>query len=88
MRVMIDSDIEKLLRATVESGRYTSANEVVREALLSFLKLDSRNRSRLHGLRRELSKGLDDVREGRIAEFDRKAIKARAKQQLTAAREK
>jgi Arc/MetJ-type ribon-helix-helix transcriptional regulator len=88
MRVIIDSDIEKLLRATVERGEYASADEVVREALLSFLKLDSRTRARLHGLRRELSKGLSDVREGRIAEFDPKAIKARARQQLTPAREK
>ena len=87
MKVLIDPDLEKLVKKTIESGSYDSPGEVVREALLAFLKSDSRARGRLRRLQKDVQQGLSEVEQGRVAELYRKTIKQEARRRLSSLRE-
>jgi len=53
----IGSHFEKLIKEKVESGRYSSASEVVREALRLFEDYETARNLRLESLRRQLDEG-------------------------------
>jgi antitoxin ParD1/3/4 len=57
MNVNLTPQLEELVRAKVASGMYTSASEVVREALRLMVEQDRLRAAKLEKLR-------DDVREG------------------------
>lgn len=59
MNVNLTPQLEELVRAKVESGMYTSASEVVREALRLMDEQDQLRRARMDELRHELPKGLE-----------------------------
>ena len=66
MKSIIDPDIEKLVQETVESGRYDSPKELVRDALLAFLKTDARFHARIRRLQKEIDLGLRDIERVRL----------------------
>lgn len=53
----IGPHFEKLIREKVASGRYSSASEVVREALRLFEDYEAARNLKLEGLRRQLDEG-------------------------------
>ncbi len=55
MNVSLTPELEQYIRTKVESGRYLSASEVVREAL----RLLEQKEKRLEELRVEIQRGLD-----------------------------
>ena len=63
MNVSLTPDLEALIREKVESGRYTSSSEVLREALRL---LEQRDREREERLRVALATGLDDIARGNV----------------------
>ncbi|MGC2620900.1 MAG: type II toxin-antitoxin system ParD family antitoxin [Acidobacteriaceae bacterium] len=65
MNVSLTPELEKLVQEKVESGRYTSASEVVREALRLMEKRDRRMEEREEAL-----KEFQAMIDGRIAEAD------------------
>ena len=71
MNVSLTPQLEDFVKDKVKSGRYSSASEVVREALRM---LEERDR-RLVELRKEIAIGLEDVEAGRVAPLDMEAIK-------------
>jgi Arc/MetJ-type ribon-helix-helix transcriptional regulator len=83
MKVIIDRDIEKLVQYTVERGRYDSADQLVRDALLAFLKTDPKLHARIRSLQKEIDLGLHDIKHGKVAKFDPKAIKRSARRRLS-----
>ena len=64
MNVSLTPELEAMIRQQVESGRYNSASEVVREALRL---LDEHQR--VQHLRSLLAVGLEDERRGDLVEF-------------------
>jgi antitoxin ParD1/3/4 len=64
MNVSLTPELETLVHAKVESGLYTSASEVVREALRLLRERDEIQRQRLEQLRREVAVGLEELRRG------------------------
>jgi antitoxin ParD1/3/4 len=58
MNVNLTPQLEELVRAKVDSGMYTSASEVVREALRLMDEQDRLRQVKLEELRREVRKGL------------------------------
>jgi antitoxin ParD1/3/4 len=66
MNVSLTPELEKLVQEKVESGRYTSASEVVREALRLMEKRDQRLAEREQALQ-----AFQAEMDRRVAELDR-----------------
>ena len=79
MNVNLTPQLEELVRSKVSSGMYTSASEVVREALRLMDEQDRLRQAKLDELRREVRKGLDS---GPSEQWDSTAVKAKARARL------
>lgn len=85
MNISLTPQLEKLVKNKVESGHYSSASEVMREALRLLQERDQRHALRLDELRAEIKKGLDS---GRPTPLNVGAIKARGRKRLDAQKKK
>ena len=59
MNVNLTPQLEEMVRTKVSSGMYTSASEVVREALRLMEEQDRLRAAKLEQLRQDIRKGLD-----------------------------
>ena len=64
MNVSLTAELEKFVAAKVDSGRYTSASEVVREALRLLEEHDESRASQLRAFNKELSHRLESLNRG------------------------
>ena len=64
MNVHLTPELEELIQKKVESGRYNSASEVMREALRLMEQRDEFLALRKDEVRRKISEGLDSLRRG------------------------
>jgi antitoxin ParD1/3/4 len=64
MNVSLTRELDKFVSAKVASGRYTSASEVVREALRLLDEQDRVRAARLDEFNRELKRRLDSADRG------------------------
>ncbi len=87
MNVNLTPELEILVRRKVASGMYTSASEVVRDALRLMEEQDQMRAVRLDQLRQDVRKGLES---GPTAPWDPETIKqqGRARRAATKARAK
>jgi len=69
MNVSLTPELEKLVNEKVASGLYTSASEVVRDGLRLLRERDEIKQSRLRELRRDLSAGARQIRQGNYKEY-------------------
>ncbi len=76
MNVNLTPQLEELVRAKVASGLYTSASEVVREALRLLEEQDRFREAKLEQLRGEIRRGLDS---GPSETWDAEAVKRKAR---------
>lgn len=71
MNVHLTPELERMVQGKVQSGRYNSASEVVREALRL---MEERDRQKAE-LRKQLARALESQRQGKLvdgeAAFDR-----------------
>ena len=81
MNVNLTAQLEELVRSKVSSGLYTSASEVVREALRLMEEQDRLRQAKLDELRRDVRKGLDS---GSSEPWDPEALKKKARLGLAA----
>lgn len=81
MNVNLTPQLEELVRSKVSSGLYTSASEVVREALRLMEEQDRMRQAKLEVLRQEVRKGLES---GKSEPWDPKAIKKKGRSRLAA----
>jgi antitoxin ParD1/3/4 len=65
VNVSLTTELEKFVSAKVESGRYNSASEVVREALRLLEERDQARSLQLAGFDRELGRRLGTLDRGR-----------------------
>jgi antitoxin ParD1/3/4 len=63
MNVSLTPELEKKIEARVASGNYTSASELVREALRLFFEIEESRHDEIAAMNRRIAQG--------IAEFDR-----------------
>jgi antitoxin ParD1/3/4 len=61
MNVSLTTELEKFVNAKVESGRYTSASEVVREALRLLEEKDLSRAQQLEALNQELGARIESL---------------------------
>jgi antitoxin ParD1/3/4 len=70
MNVSLTPELEALVNEKVKSGDYNSASEVVREALRLLKEQDELKRIRREELRREVMKGVEEIRRGEGKVYD------------------
>ena len=89
MNVHLTPELELLVQTKVQSGRYNSASEVVREALRLMEQKDEIRTIQLQGLRERMDKGLaqaergegvdgEEYMQGLIADLDSRQSKRKA----------
>lgn len=83
MNVSLPPELEARVRQRVETGMYGSASEVIREALRLFEAYEEVRSAKLDSLRLDISRGLNDIKSGRVAEIDIADIKQRGRELLT-----
>ena len=66
MEITLTPELEKLVNEEIESGRYKSASEVVREGL----RLLEARRLKLEALRRDIQEGIDQADRGELVSAD------------------
>lgn len=82
LTITLPVDMAGLVKGAVDDGDYASASEVIREALRDWkLKRELRLRQ-LTELKADIDRGLADVAEGRLANFDAERIIARGRRLL------
>lgn len=64
MNVSLTPELEQLVTEKVESGRYTSASEVIREALRLLEEHDQLKQQRLAQVREKIDRGLQQLDAG------------------------
>jgi antitoxin ParD1/3/4 len=79
MNVNLSPQLEAMVKAKVASGRYTSASEVVREALRLMEQQDQLKELQLEQLRRDIQDGLAS---GESEAWNPQAIKAEGQRRL------
>ncbi len=68
MNVSLTPELEKFVNDKVETGRYNSASEVVREALRLLEERDLARTAQLAGFNKELGRRLDKLDQGQRVE--------------------
>ena len=70
MNVSVGKEFEEYVRNKVISGDYASVSEVVRHGLRLLKEKDRLLEARLHSLRGEIQKGIDQADEGELLPGD------------------
>jgi antitoxin ParD1/3/4 len=83
----IGKHFEEFIASLIESGRYSTASEIIRDGLRLIEEREQSREAKLEWLRAEIQKGLDS---GPSQEFDPKTlaedVKARGRRRLAAAK--
>ena len=82
MNVSLTPELEQFVQKKVENGRYTSASEVVREALRLLEKKDQREQERQAALRdfqAEMDRRLAEADSGKVMDVEEAFALLRAK---------
>ena len=80
--VTLTTDMAETIKAAVNSGDYASNSEIVREALRDWRLKQLTQRRELETLRLDINKGLDDIEQGRLQDFDAGRIVAKGEKRL------
>jgi antitoxin ParD1/3/4 len=70
MNVSLTAEMEKWVQRKFGSGLYTSASEVVREALRALHEWDTRKSARLANLREAVAVGIQSADSGDLHDWD------------------
>ena len=79
LNVSLPPELERRVRQHVESGMYSSASELIREALRLFEAYQSAQAGSLLALRADIALGVADIQAGRVREVDMSEIKQRGR---------
>ena len=80
--ITLPTDMAAVVKGAVEGGDYASTSEVVRAALRDWKMKRSLQLQELAALKVDIDKGLADVANGRVKDFDATNIIARGKKLL------
>lgn len=76
--ISLPPELEARIQSRVSSGQFSSAAEVIGEAMRVLEAAESLEAARLASLRKDIEAAVDDFRAGRDADLDFDAIRARA----------
>jgi antitoxin ParD1/3/4 len=86
MTITMPSELAAVIKTAVAEGDYASTSEVVREALRDWKIKRAIRHEEIAALKADIDKGLADVAEGRLTDFNADQIVERGRK-LLAARE-
>jgi antitoxin ParD1/3/4 len=84
LTVTLPSEMAAVIKGAVVGGDYASSSEVVREALRDWKTKRALHLHDLAALKADIDKGLNDLAEGRVKDFDANRIVERGKRLLAA----
>jgi antitoxin ParD1/3/4 len=84
LTITLPSDMAAVVKGAVEGGDYASNSEVVREALRDWKMKRALQLQELTILKADIDKGLSDLAEGRVQDFDKDRIIERGRKLLAA----
>ncbi len=64
MEIILTPELENLVNRKIQSGRYNSPSEVVREGLLLLKREEDLKKLQVEELRGEVQKGIDAIKQG------------------------
>lgn len=70
MNITITGELEELINEQLKSGLFDSPSQVIREGLRLLREQNQLREIRREELRREIQKGIDDIREGRFKTYN------------------
>jgi antitoxin ParD1/3/4 len=82
MTITLPSDMAAVVKGAVEGGDYASSSEVVREALRDWKTKRALQLQELAALKADIDRGLTDLAEGRVQDFDATRIIERGRKLL------
>jgi antitoxin ParD1/3/4 len=82
LTITLPADMAGMVKGAVDEGGYASTSEVIREALRDWKLKRELRLNQLAELRADISRGLADVAEGRLGNFDAERIIARGRRLL------
>ncbi len=82
MTITLPSDMAAVVKGAVEGGDYASSSEVVREALRDWKLKRALQLQELASLKADIDRGLTDLSEGRVQDFDTNRIIERGRKLL------
>ncbi len=82
LTITLPADMAGLVKGAVGEGDYASTSEVVREALRDWRLKRELRQVQLAELKSEIARGLADVADGRVADFDHARIIAHGRKIL------
>lgn len=82
LTITLPADMAAVVKGAVEDGDYASTSEVVREALRDWKMKRALQLQEVAALKADIDRGLADVAEGRVQDFEADRIIARGKQLL------
>jgi antitoxin ParD1/3/4 len=86
MTITLPPDMASVVKSAVNTGDYASVSEVVREALRDWKMKRALQLQELEALQSDIDKGLADLAEGRVKDFDAERIIAKGRQLLARTR--
>ncbi len=82
LTITLPSEMAAIVRGAVEEGNYASSSEVVREALRDWKMKQALQMQELASLKADIDRGLTDLAEGRVQDFDTARIIERGRKLL------
>ncbi len=70
LTITLPTEMAVLVKGAVEEGDYASSSELIREALRDWKMKRELQLQKLAALKAEIDRGLADLAEGRVADFD------------------
>jgi antitoxin ParD1/3/4 len=83
LTITLPAEMAAIIKGAVEAGDYASASEVIREAVRDWKTKRAVQLQELEALRADIDKGLADIAEGRVQDFDAARIIERGRKLLS-----
>jgi antitoxin ParD1/3/4 len=84
MDVSLTADLEQFISQKVQSGRYQTAGEVIREGLRLLKERDELHQNQLEEMRREIAIGMEQADQGNVAPLNAQETLARLRKKRQA----
>lgn len=82
LTVTLPADMAASVKNAIEGGDYASTSEVIRDALRDWRRKRALQRKELAALKADIRKGLKDVADGRVRDFNVERVVRRGKKLL------